>query len=231
MISETADRLLRRGLEQLGLSINEKQHSQLVQYLKVLQQWNQTFNLTGIRDLNDMVVHHILDSFAIQPQVQSHGQEGSDGVFSGVGGACFDIGSGAGVPGIPLAILNPELQWTLIDSNGKKARFLRHVARDAVLHNVTVFQGRIEDLELQPEVQRPLLVTARALASTSEIVELIRPFVKAGDRLLLMKGVKGPEEAAKPCQGFSPFQVHTIKVPFLDAHRCVLTTQVETETP
>ena len=228
MIPDIAERLLAKGLEGLKLEINEVQRSQLLQYLSVLTQWNKTFNLTAIRDYNDMVVHHLLDSFAIQPFVleHSHGDTAELGLFQGKGGSCLDIGSGAGVPGIPLAILNPHLQWTLIDSNGKKARFLRHVVRDAALQNVTVFQGRIEALELEANAQRPLLVTARALASTEEIVQLVRHFLVPGDRLLLMKGTKGSEEAEQEYNGFQKFQVHQIKVPFLDAERCVLTAQV-----
>lgn len=228
MIPDTAERVLSKGLAGLEIEIDQQQKSQLLQYLKVLEQWNKTFNLTAIRDSNDMVVQHLLDSFAIQPFVIEHvlGDAGKLDLFQGAGGACFDIGSGAGVPGIPLAILNPTLQWTLIDSNGKKTRFLKHVVRDAGLSNVTVFQGRVEELALDQDVKRPLMVTARALASTAQIINLVRHFLLPGDRLLLMKGVKGEEEAIAQYDGFKPFKVHQIKVPFLDAKRCLLTTQV-----
>ncbi|HBF07755.1 MAG TPA: 16S rRNA (guanine(527)-N(7))-methyltransferase RsmG [Gammaproteobacteria bacterium] len=228
MIPETSKKILARGIEELGLDISEQQIAQLHQYLNLLAQWNKTFNLTAIRNYDDMVVHHLLDSFAIQPFVESHLKEttGEQSVFGGNGGQCLDIGSGAGVPGIPMAILNPSLHWTLVDSNGKKARFLRHVVRDARLSNVTVVQGRIEELDLG-EPKRPLMVTARALASTAEIVELIRHFLQPNDRVLLMKGLNAADEIKEEMSGFAPFSVHEVKVPFLEATRYLLATEFE----
>lgn len=226
MIPENAERLLQDGLGQLKQNLNEKQAMQLRQYLKVLQHWNKVFNLTAIRDFNDMVVHHILDSLAIAPFIAAHtGESGAAGVFSGAGGACFDLGSGAGVPGIPLAIMSPDTDWTLVDSNGKKARFLNHVVRDAGLNNVTVLQERIENIKLDEHLKRPFLITARALASTADIIKLVRSFISVGDRLLLMKGVKGQDEALENFEGFATFKVHHLQVPFLDAERYLLSTE------
>lgn len=227
MIPESSEKLLQKGLEQLNLCPTAAQFTKLYEYLRVLTEWNKTFNLTAIRDFDDMVVHHLLDSFAIQPFILAHQAEQPHdlGVFKGSGGACFDIGSGAGVPGVPLAILNPEIQWTLVDSNGKKARFLKHVKREAELLNVAVSQKRIEQLEVGSDIRRPLLITARALAAAGKVIELIKPFVRPGDRILLMKGLKGAEEANDTIEGFLPFNVHQIQVPFLEAERCLLSTE------
>jgi len=228
MISKTAQKLLDTGLAQFGLVIDEHQMHQIHQYLKVLIQWNKTFNLTAIRDPDDMVVHHLLDSFAIQPFLKAHLLSGSTelGVFEGIaGGACLDLGSGAGVPGVPLAILNPSSQWILVDSNGKKTRFLGQVIRETQLKNVTVIHGRIENMQLDADLPRPLLITARALASAQAVLELVAPSVHPADRILLMKGVKGLDESKCVVDGFLPFEVHSIKVPFLDAERCLLSTE------
>ena len=227
MIPATSEQLLHKGLDQLNIKLTDLQLKRIYEYLRVLTEWNKTFNLTAIRDFDMMVVHHLLDSFAIQPFLITHQAKDDHGlgIFHGEGGACFDIGSGAGVPGIPLAIINPKIQWTLVDSNGKKARFLKHVVREAQLANVSVSQKRIEHLELSPDIRRPLLITARALAVAHEVIELIRPFVQPGDRVLLMKGLKGSEEASEPIQGFKPFSVHQVSVPFLDAERCLLSTE------
>src|SRR5215472_15037920 len=124
-------RLLAPGLETLGVSLPADGAARLLEYVELLQRWNQAYNLTAVRDPAEMVVKHILDSLAVLPHVQR--------------GPVQDVGAGAGLPGIPLAIARPDLGFTLLDSNGKKTRFIVQAKAGLGLHNVEVVQARAED--------------------------------------------------------------------------------------
>jgi 16S rRNA (guanine527-N7)-methyltransferase len=169
---------LRAGLAQLpGPALDAPQVAQLLAYLELLARWNRAYNLTAIRDPAEMVTRHLLDSLAVLPWIP--------------GGRLLDAGAGAGLPGIPLAIARPELQVTLLDSAGKKIRFLNHVCRELRLNNATPLQARLE--AYQPAAPFDAIVS-RAFASLAEFAEAARHLAgnaahtAGGARLLAMKG-------------------------------------------
>ena len=192
---------LAAGLEALGLPAALA--TPLLAYLALLARWNATYNLTAIRDPRDMVAKHLLDSLAMQPFVR--------GLRT-----LADLGTGPGLPGIPLAIATPGLQVTLVESNGKKARFLREAARQLGLGNVQVAESRIE--AFQPGTHFDA-ITARALATLPLILELGGHLPGPGGRLLAMKGVVPDEEIATLPAGWRLAAVHPLRVPGLDAER------------
>ena len=141
------------GANQLGLALEPAQSERLIDYIELLARWNATYNLTAVRDPADMVTRHLLDSLAIAPHVN--------------GESLVDLGTGAGLPGIPLAVLAPQRAVTLVDSNGKKIRFLREAVRVLSLSNVRVEQGRAEDVRGSFDC-----VVARAFASIADFLRL-----------------------------------------------------------
>ena len=186
---------LAAGLEALGLPA--------ALATPLLARWNATYNLTAIRDPRDMVAKHLLDSLAMQPFVRDLG-------------TLADLGTGPGLPGIPLAIATPGLQVTLVESNGKKARFLREAVRQLGLGNVQVAESRIE--AFQPGTHFDA-ITARALATLPLILELGGHLPGPGGRLLAMKGVVPDGEIATLPAGWRLAAVHPLRVPGLDAER------------
>jgi 16S rRNA (guanine527-N7)-methyltransferase len=191
---------LHAGLDVLAL--DPALATPLLTYLALLDRWNRTYNLTAIRDPADMVVKHLLDSLAMAPFVTA--------------GKLADLGTGAGLPGIPLAIANPALQVTLVESNGKKARFLREVVRTLPLPNARVAESRIEALD---EPDQYDAIVARALATLPLIVELGGHLLKPGGKLLAMKGTIPKEEIAALPEGWRVEGVHLLEVPGLIAER------------
>lgn len=160
---------LTTALHPLNLILSDNQHQQLLTYLDQLEKWNKAYNLTAIRDRNRMVSHHLIDSLMLLPYLN--------------GASVIDIGTGAGLPGIPLAIARPDLSISLLDSNGKKCRFLKHVKQSLQLDNIDVFYQRAEQHTQQYE-----LVTARAVASLEQLWQWARPLLKPGGHLVAMKG-------------------------------------------
>ena len=192
---------LAAGLEALGLPAALA--TPLLAYLALLARWNATYNLTAIRGPRDMVAKHLLDSLAMQPFVR--------GLRT-----LADLGTGPGLPGIPLAIATPGLQVTLVESNGKKARFLREAVRQLGLGNVQVAESRIEAFRPGTPFDA---ITARALATLPLILELGGHLPGPGGRLLAMKGVVPDEEIATLPAGWRLAAVHPLRVPGLDAER------------
>ena len=174
----------------------------LLAYVALLDRWNRTYNLTAIRDPREMVGKHLLDSLAMLPFI-------ADGTLA-------DLGAGAGLPGIPLAIARPGLQVTLVESNGKKARFLREAVRTLQLGNVRVAEARIEALDEPAAFDA---ITARALAGLPLIVELGGHLLKPNGRLLAMKGAVPDDEIAALPTGWRVEAVHPLAVPGLVAQR------------
>ena len=189
------------GLHALGLEGSLA--PPLLDYLALLSRWNATYNLTAIRDPREMVGKHLLDSLAMQPYVR--------GIAT-----LADLGTGPGLPGIPLAIATPGLQVTLVESNGKKARFLREAARRLALENVAVAESRIEAFRPGTGFDA---ITARALATLPLILELGGHLPGPTGRLLAMKGVVPTEEIAALPAGWRVAAVHPLRVPGLDAER------------
>lgn len=185
------------------LSLDTALAGPLLDYLALLARWNATYNLTAIRDPAEMVPKHLLDSLAMQPFVRGLG-------------TLADLGTGPGLPGIPLAIATPSLQVTLVESNGKKARFLREAVRQLGLGNVQVAESRIEAFRPGHGFDA---ITARALATLPQILALGGHLLDAGGRLLAMKGVHPAEEIEALPAGWALAASHPLRVPGLEAER------------
>lgn len=191
---------LARGLQALGLGAAFAEP--LWAYLALLARWNRTYNLTAIRDPREMVTRHLLDSLAMRPYIEA--------------GRLADLGTGPGLPGIPLAITRPGLQVTLVESNGKKARFMREAVRQLGLGNARVAESRAEALD-EPAAYDHL--TARALDTLAGIIEVGGHLLRPGGTLLAMKGVYPHEEIAALPAGWTVGPVHPLTVPGLTGER------------
>ena len=196
---------LEAGLRALGL--DAALAPPLLAYLALLLRWNQAYNLTAIRDPREMLTKHLLDSLAMHGAV--------DGLAAR-GGALADLGTGPGLPGIPLAIAKPGLQVALVESNGKKARFLREAVRQLGLRNATVAESRIEAFDAPASFDA---ITARALATLPLILELGGHLLKPEGRLLAMKGVVPQDEIAALPAGWAVEAITPLSVPGLEAER------------
>ena len=196
---------LESGLAALALS--PALATPLLDYLALLLRWNQTYNLTAVRDPAEMVTKHLLDSLAMHPFVDD---------IAAAGGSLADLGTGAGLPGIPLAIAKPGLRVTLVESAGKKARFMREAVRQLGLDSVRVAESRIEALD---EPGRYDAITARALATLPLIVDLGGHLLRPGGRLLAMKGTFPSDEIAALPDGWTVERTHVLQVPGLAAER------------
>ncbi len=185
---------LAQGLQTMGLEAGAQQQQQMLDYLTLLQKWNRTFNLTAIRDPEAMVSRQLLDSLSIHSLLR--------------GNRVLDVGSGAGLPGIPLAIMNPARAFTLLDSNSKKTRFLNQSRLELGLDNVQVEQARVE--ACRPE-QLFDTITSRAFASLPDMLRLTRHLLAPGGCWLAMKGVV-PEDELSALDGFQ-HEIHPFAVP------------------
>jgi len=191
---------LERGLAAMGL--DAALAPPLLTYLTLLDRWNRTYNLTAIRDPMEMVTRHLLDSLAMRPYLEQ--------------GTLADLGTGPGLPGIPLAIARPQLQVTLVESNGKKARFMREAVRQLGLTNARVAESRAEALA-EPGAYDNL--TARAMDTLAGIIAVGGHLLRPGGRLLAMKGVHPHDEIAQLPAGWQVEQVLPLHVPGLTGER------------
>ena len=189
------------GLAMLGL--DPALAGPLRRYLDLLARWNRTYNLTAIRDPGEMVTLHLLDSLSMHAHVRDVAR-------------LADLGTGAGLPGIPLAIALPQLQVTLVESNGKKARFLREAVRTLGLGNAQVAESRAEAVDLPGAFDA---ITARAMATLADILAVGGHLLAPGGRLLAMKGARPDAETAALPAGWKVEAVHPLAVPGLDAER------------
>jgi 16S rRNA (guanine527-N7)-methyltransferase len=196
---------LAAGLSELGLALAPAQVEALLTLVMELADWNARFNLTAINDPAEVVDKHLLDSLAVLPYLK--------------GLTVADVGSGAGFPGLPLAIADLDRRYSLIESTGKKVTFLRHACTMLRLPNVEVVQGRAEAMK----PKRPFdTIVARALGSLAEFVRVAGHLAGRNGRLLAMKG-KVPEEELKAIPtGWKALAVRPIRVPGLDAERCLV---------
>lgn len=196
------------GLKTLGVTLPEGGEARLAGFAELLLQWNKAYNLTAVRDPAEVLTKHLLDSLAVLPFVQ--------------GSPVLDVGTGAGLPGIPLALALPDTRFVLLDSNGKKTRFITHAAAVLPLPNVAALQARIEDY--RPEMPFAT-VLSRAFASLGDFLALAGHACAPGGRLLAMKGAPDQAELRDLPPGFRLRGVHPLKVPGLDAERCVVEIQ------
>ncbi len=193
---------LERGLATLGAGLSDPQIDQLEHYLALLEKWNRVYNLTAIREHDRMVTHHLLDSLSILPHVR--------------GPRVLDVGSGAGLPGVPLAIARPQFQVTLLDANHKKAAFLRQVAGELKLANAEVRAERVEAWQTDARFDT---IVSRALGELGEFALAAGRLLAPGGVLAAMKGVHPYEEIERLPAGFRVRAVVRLDVPQLDAAR------------
>ena len=207
MGAEAIERRLADGAEALGVALDLKQRQALLALMAELLEWNGRFNLTAITEAEEVVDKHLLDSLAVLPRLK--------------GLRIADIGSGAGFPGLPLAIANPGRRYTLVESTGKKAGFLQHAAGKLALQNVEVFHGRAEALKPR-QGQSFDGAISRALGSLAEFIRVAGQLLARDGRLYAMKG-KAPEQELKALPaGWKLLNVHPIRVPGLEAERCLV---------
>lgn len=193
---------LAAGIAALGLALPEGAEVRLLAYLALLDKWNRVYNLTAVRETERMVSHHLLDSLAAVPFFQAE--------------TVLDVGSGGGLPGIPLAIARPELQVTLIDSIAKKTAFLLQAKAELGLANLKVVTSRVEDFRPESKFD---IITSRAFSDLREFVTLTRHLLKPGGQWLAMKGLMPHEEIASLPDWVKVSANHALQVPGLDASR------------
>jgi len=189
----------------MGVALSEPDAARLERLLDELERWNRTYNLTAITKREDMVTHHLLDSLAVQADLH--------------GTSIADVGTGAGFPGLPLAVLNPERRFKLIDSAGKKIRFVSHAAHALGLANVEGLHIRVE--AVQPEKPFDTVVT-RAFAPLDEMLEKVSPLCGPETHVLAMKGKWPREELAAIPQGWRVVSSRDLVIPGLDEARCAI---------
>ena len=198
---------LEYGLKQMGLHFSLPVQQKLVHYIQLIARWNKTFNLTAIRDVEEMVSKHLLDSLVVQPYLE--------------GKSVLDVGSGAGLPGIPFAITSPEKRFVLIDCNGKKTRFLMQAKIDLKLDNVEVIHQRVEDYRPVADGHRIYfdVITARAYATTDDILSSTAHLQSDSTSILVMQGKLDQRiESDK----YQLIESHVLDVYDLDAERHLL---------
>ena len=193
---------LESGIDRLGLDVTPGAVDKLLTFMALLKEWSGTYNLVAPRERDFLLTRHLLDSLSIAPWLQK--------------GSLLDVGTGAGLPGLPLAIINPDMEVTLIDSAGKKIRFIRHVGRTLNLGNIHPMHQRIEDLD---ETGPYANITSRAFASLKDFAEAVRSCTDHSTRLLAMKGVYPRKELEELPDWVNVQSVEPITVPYLHAER------------
>jgi len=189
------------GCEKLSLKLSLKDSDRLLQYLNLMQKWNRTHNLTALPSIDEMVVKHLLDSLSIESFLPS--------------GTVLDIGSGAGLPGIPLAVVRPNQQFTLVDASFKRVAFLREVKRRLKLTNIDVIHARVEQLPNQAFEA----ITSRAFSSLPEMLDVTKHLLSDKGIWMAMKGHNPVSELSNVQDDFLVEAVDVLYVPGLDAER------------
>ncbi|HED36562.1 MAG TPA: 16S rRNA (guanine(527)-N(7))-methyltransferase RsmG [Gammaproteobacteria bacterium] len=197
-----AEARLSQGLEQLGLSVDAHRQEKLMLYLRLMLKWNRTYNLTAIRELDEMVIRHLLDSLSIMAYIECS--------------RVLDVGSGAGLPGVPLAICMPDCQFVLLDSNGKKTRFLRQTKIELAIENIDIIHSRIEDYKPSSGFE---VITCRAFAALNTILDRTEHLVTSTTRIMAMKA---KEDLSVLTEGFEQRAQHRLQVPWLNEERHLL---------
>jgi len=197
----TADQL-KRGLIALGLTLEPDPQQRLLDYVALIEKWNRVYNLTAIREAEKMVTHHLLDSLGVAPHLNAK--------------RLLDVGSGAGLPGIPLALAKPDTQVTLLDSNHKKAAFLNQAVLELKLQNAEVCSERVESWQTQ---ERFDVIISRAFSDMGEFVRITRHLLAPGGIFAAMKGLHPYEEIEKLAPDCKVRQVLPLSIPGLGAAR------------
>ena len=198
---------LRTGVETLGLKLQQSQFDQLLEYLELLAKWNRVYNLTSIDEPRKMLGYHLLDSLSLAP-------------FIGDGSKLLDVGSGAGLPGIPLAIALPETVWVMLDSNARKTRFIRQAIAHCGLKNAQVVQARVQDYHAPDSLD---FVVSRAFAPLGEFCDSVAHLMAGKTRLLTMKAGLKPEEASQLDERRFTYEEASLSVPGIGETRSLVT--------
>ncbi|MEB4677014.1 16S rRNA (guanine(527)-N(7))-methyltransferase RsmG [Enterobacteriaceae bacterium G50] len=193
---------LSRLLDEAGISLTDHQKNQLVAYVDMLNKWNKAYNLTSVRDPNEMLIRHILDSIVVAPHLQ--------------GQRFIDVGTGPGLPGIPLSIVRPESHFTLLDSLGKRVRFLRQVQHELKLENIAPVQSRVEEFPAEPPFDG---VISRAFASLTDMVSWCKHLPAENGRFYALKGQRPDDEISLLPAEFSVENIVELHVPHLEGER------------
>jgi 16S rRNA (guanine527-N7)-methyltransferase len=196
---------LQKMLEQTDLNVSDFQKNQLVELVELLNKWNKAYNLTSVRDPNQMLIKHIMDSIVVSPYLQ--------------GQRLIDVGTGPGLPGLPLAILNPDKQFVLLDSLGKRLRFIRQAVLALGLKNVEIIQSRVE--EYQPE-EKFDVVLSRAFASLQDMLFWCKHLPNENGHFLALKGQFPEQEIAQLDKQFEFMESISLHVPELEGERCLV---------
>jgi len=205
---ENCRNILQQGLQTLNIAYTEAQLDALLKFIVLIEKWNKTYNLTAVRNREDMVRLHILDSLTVLPYIQ--------------GNRVADIGTGAGLPGIPLAIFLTDVEFILVDSNSKKTRFVQQAILELKLKNVSVQHSRVENF--QPGRQFST-VTMRAFASLQDIMNLTKHLIAPSGILLAMKGQQPASEEVDSLS--TAYSIIQLNVPGVEAERCLIQIQGE----
>ena len=208
---DTLSERLRAGLSALGLALDEAQQGQLLAYLDVLAKWNRVYNLTAVRASEDMLTHHLLDSLAIIAPLLRESARMAQPV------RLLDVGSGGGLPGVVIAVACPQIQVTCVDTVAKKAAFIQQVAAQLRLPNLQGVHARVETLTGPYEV-----ICSRAFASLVDFVQWSRQALAPEGIWLAMKGRHPQDELDALPPGIEVFHVEPLRVPGLDAERCIV---------
>lgn len=200
---------LRAGLDSLRLELSDAQVSHLLDYVELIQKWTKVYNLTAVRDPAEMLTHHLLDSLAVVAPLRRQ--------LAGRGARVLDVGSGAGLPGVVLAICCPELSVVCVDTVAKKAAFIQQAAATLRLANLRGLHARVETLTEPFDV-----VCSRAFASLQDFVSWSRQAVGEGGVWMALKGKRPEEELAQLPAEAEVFHVEQLQVPGLDAQRCIV---------
>ena len=230
--------VLRAAAAELGVVLADTTIDALLQYVALMLQWNRVYNLTALRDPDEMLSHHLMDCVAILPALQRHA--------AGARPRILDVGSGGGLPGVVIAIVRPDWEVTCVDAVAKKASFIRQVGAVLGLRNLHPVHARVEALGSRPkrgegleldsgvsaEPGRDLgfdLITSRAFASLSDFVALTRRHLACGGVWLAMKGKTPNDEIAALTNGVEVFHVEQVDVPGLEAQRCLVWLRPESQ--
>jgi 16S rRNA (guanine527-N7)-methyltransferase len=193
------------GLASLQCKASDQQRDTLKQYVALLQRWNKTYNLTAIRDPWQMIPLHIFDSLATAPYI--------------LGTHCLDVGSGGGLPGIPLAIMQPQRAFTLLDTNGKKTRFMQQAAIELGLNNINIVQTRVENWQPQKKFDT---IISRAFASVVDFIDTSSCHLSRNGQILAMKGQFPESELSSLPNEFIVEYSKTLLIPEVSGERCLI---------
>lgn len=202
--------VLEQGARTLGLQLDANQQQRLLGHLAMIERWNKVYNLTAVRDPAQMLVQHLLDSLSVIVPLRRH--------TGGGPAAVLDVGSGAGLPGVTMALACPELSVSCVDTVAKKASFIRQVAAELPVPNLRALHARVETLDPLPWQ----VITARAFSSLADLVTLTRPLLAAGGVWMAMKGQHPADEIAALPPDIDVFHVEQLLVPGMDAERCLV---------